>query len=46
MCTVKYVVGNKFILEGDEITPNNEPDEQGEETKDLVTVVDHDPEDR
>ena len=25
---IKYIVGNKFILEGDEVNPNNEPDEQ------------------
>ena len=25
---IEYVVGNKFILEGDEINQNNEPDEQ------------------
>ena len=31
---IKYVVGNKFVLEGDEINPNNEPDEKGNETKD------------
>ena len=39
-------MGNKFVLEGDEINSNNEPDEQGEESKDLVTMVDHDPDDR
>ena len=43
---IKYVVGNKFILKRDEINPNNEPDELGEETKDLITMVDHDPDDR
>ena len=25
---IKYIIGNKFILEGDEINPNNEPYEQ------------------
>ena len=39
------MVGNKFILKGDEINPNNEPDEKGEERKDLITVR-HDPVDR
>ena len=39
-------MGNKFIHEGDEISPNNEPDEQGDEIKDLYTVVEHDPADR
>ena len=43
---IKYVVGNKFILEGDEANPNKEPDEKGEETKDLITTVVHDDEDR
>ena len=28
---IKYVVGGKFILEGDEMGPNNELDEQGDE---------------
>ena len=39
-------MGNKFILEGDEVNPNNDPDEQGEETRDWITAVTHDPEDR
>ena len=30
---IKYVIGNKFILEGDEVNPNNEPDEKGDETR-------------
>ena len=36
----------KFILEGDEVNSNNEPDEKGEEIKDLYTMVTHDPADR
>ena len=40
------MVGNKFILEGDEINPNNEPDEKGEETREWITAVVHDPVDR
>ena len=43
---IKYVVWNKFILEGDEVNSNNEQDKQREETKDWITMVDHDPEDR
>ena len=39
-------MGNKFILEGDEINPNKEPHEKGEETKDLITRIEHDPADR
>ena len=35
----------KFILEGDEINPNNEPDEQGEVIKEWITIVVHDPAD-
>ena len=43
---IKYVIGNKFILKGDEINPNSEPDEKGEETRDWITTVIHDPENR
>ena len=38
---IKYVVGNKFILKGDEINPNNEPNEQEDETKDWIATVTH-----
>ena len=30
----------------DEINPNNEPDEKGDETREWITTVTHDPEDR
>ena len=36
----------KFILEGDEINPNNEPDEKGDKTRELITTVTHDTADR
>ena len=36
----------KFAFEGDEVNPNNEPDEKGEERRDLITTVTHDPADR
>ena len=39
-------MGNKFILEWDEINPNSESDEKGEERKDWITTVEHDPADR
>ena len=39
-------MGNKFILEGDEVNPNNEQDEKEEERKDWKTTVVHDPADR
>ena len=42
----KWSSHRKFILEGDEVIPNNEPDEQGDETKDWITTVAHDPEDK
>ena len=41
---IKYVMGNKFILKGDEVGPNNEPDEKGDEN--WITTVIHDPADR
>ena len=37
---------NKFILEGDEINPNNEPDEQDDERKYWIKTGIHDPADR
>ena len=30
---IKYIIGNKFILEGDEVNLEREPDEKGEERK-------------
>ena len=36
----------KFILEGDDVNPNKEPDEKGDETKEWVTTVTHDSIDR
>ena len=36
----------KFILEGDEVNPNNEPDEKGDERKVWNTAVVHVPENR
>ena len=42
----KWSLYRKFVLKGDEINPNKEPDEKGEETKDWITTVVHDPADR
>ena len=39
-------MGNKFILEGDEINPNSEPDEKGDERKVQNAAVVHVPENR
>ena len=36
----------RLFLKGDEINPNNEPDEKGDKRKDLITMVDHDLDDR
>ena len=38
-------MGNKFILEGDEISPNNEPDEQGVKEREWITRIEHNPAD-
>ena len=40
------LVGNKFVLEGDEISPNNEPDEKGYERREWITTVIQVPENR
>ena len=40
------MIGNKFILEGNKINSNNEPDEKRGETKDWITTVAHVPENR
>ena len=36
----------KFIFEGDKVNPNNESNEKGEERKEWITTVTHDPADR
>ena len=43
---IKYVVGNKFILEGDDVNLEREPDEKGDERNEWNTTVAHDPADR
>ena len=42
----KWSSYRKFILEGDEVNPNKEPDEKGEERKKLIIMVKHFPADR
>ena len=43
---IKYIVGNKFILEGDDVNLDRESDEQGEERNEWITRIEHDPADR
>ena len=38
----KWCSYRKFILEGDEVNSNNEPDEKGDEIREWITTVIHD----
>ena len=38
---IKYIMGNKFILEGDNVNLEREPDERGEERKVWNTGIAH-----
>ena len=42
---IKYAVGNKFILKGDEVDTGTYPDYVTIPTRDWIIAVDHDPAD-
>ena len=46
MREIKYIIGNKFILEGDDVKLEREPDEKGQERKVWITGIAHNPRDR